>query len=255
MRKKDLLEIGYLEVSQKMIEFVQKEDAKKLDYKKYIKICMQGDILAVSFFDEKKLFARHKKPEVVVFINKKEKKYLSYIPYERKWRTATLQNIMGSFYKTSYRCSLREWNIFTDYFSDELKGKKLPDVDSIKNIINDFQWKILGEKREEKYRKETSKWDQVMSKIPHLPKDWEKWCRRTAITQHYIFYRTVGKIKQGYCSRCRTSMELFLPIILNIEASLLYLEAKSKIGLMFVLFCRKERRMLLRFTLKIRKRI
>lgn len=50
-----------------------------------------------------------------------------------------------------------------------------------------------------------------MSKIPHLPKDWEKWCRRTAITQHYIFYRTVGKSKQGYCSRCGSSMTLRSP--------------------------------------------
>lgn len=211
MRKKDLLEIGYLEASQKMIEFVQKEDAKKLDYKKYIKICMQEDILAVSFFGGKELFEHHKEPEVIVFINKKEKQYISYVPSERKWRTATIQNIMRFFGGISYFCTLREWKIFAEYFSDELKGKKIRNVDSIKKIINDFQWKILDERREENYRKETSKWDQVMSKIPPLPKDWEKWCRRTVITQHYVFYRTVGKIKQGYCSRCGSSMTLRSP--------------------------------------------
>lgn len=211
MRKKDLLKIGYLEADQEMKELVQKEETKMLNYRKYIKICMQGDILAVSFFCGKELFEHHKEPEVIVFINKKEKQYISYFPSERKWRTATIQNIMSSFYGISYFCTSKEWKTFIEYFSDQLKWKNTPNVNSIKSIINDFQWNILDEKREENYRKETSKWDQVMSKIPHLPKDWEKWCRRTAITQHYIFYRTVGKSKQGYCSRCGSSMTLRSP--------------------------------------------
>lgn len=102
MRKKDLLKIGYLEADQEMKKLVQKEETKMLNYRKYIKICMQGDILAVSFFGGKELFEHHKEPEVIVFINKKEKQYISYVPSERKWRTATIQNIMSSFYGISY---------------------------------------------------------------------------------------------------------------------------------------------------------
>ena len=49
-----------------------------------------------------------------------------------------------------------------------------------------------------------------MSQIPVLPKDWERWCRKSAITQHYIFYKPERK-GEGYCSRCNTRVQGILP--------------------------------------------
>ena len=61
------------------------------------------------------------------------------------------------------------------------------------SIIEEFQTDILWDRIEERRRQETNEWDQVMSQIPVLPKDWERWCRKSAITQHYIFYKPERK--------------------------------------------------------------
>ena len=62
-----------------------------------VKICKKGEILAVSFFRIKEMLAGQVQPEIVVFLNKKERTYLSYLPREAKWRTATIIKIMGLF--------------------------------------------------------------------------------------------------------------------------------------------------------------
>ena len=114
MRKTELLEIGCLEATKKMLKFSKKEEKKsrkqrlqkkmkmrKFEYEVSVKICKKGEILAVSFFRIKEMLAGQVQPEIVVFLNKKERTYLSYLPREAKWRTATIIKIMGYFYGKS----------------------------------------------------------------------------------------------------------------------------------------------------------
>ena len=65
-------------------------------------------------------------------------------------------------------------------------------VRSIRSIIEEFQTDILWDRIEERRRQETNEWDQVMSQIPVLPKDWERWCRRIS---HYaaLYFLQTGK--------------------------------------------------------------
>lgn len=94
-----------------MLKFSKKEEKKsrkqrlqkkmkmrKFEYEVSVKICKKGEILAVSFFRIKEMLAGQVQPEIVVFLNKKERTYLSYLPREAKWRTATIIKIMGYFY-------------------------------------------------------------------------------------------------------------------------------------------------------------
>ena len=70
MRKTELLEIGCLEATKKMLKFSKKEEKKsrkqrlqkkmkmrKFEYEVSVKICKKGEILAVSFFRIKEMLA------------------------------------------------------------------------------------------------------------------------------------------------------------------------------------------------------
>ena len=223
MRKTELLKIGCLEATKKMLKFSKKEEKRsrkqrlqkkmkmrKFEYEVSVKICKKGEILAVSFFRIKEMLAGQVQPEIVVFLNKKERTYLSYLPREAKWRTATIIKIMGYFYGSFYHCTKSDWALFRKYFDTECSRWTPLKVSSIRSIIEEFQTDILWDRIEERRRQETNEWDQVMSQIPVLPKDWERWCRKSAITQHYIFYKPERK-GEGYCSRCNTRVQGILP--------------------------------------------
>ena len=221
MRKKELLTIGCLQATRKMLKFAKKEEKRyrkqrvqkkmqQFDREVYVRICKKGEILAVSFFRVKEMLNKQIQPELVVFLNKKECTYLSYIPREAKWRTATIMNIIGYSYWSFYHCTKRDWALFRKYFDTECSRWTPLKVNAIRSIIQEFQTDILWDKIEEKRRQETDEWDQVMSQIPALPKDWERWCRKSVITQHYIFYKPERK-GEGYCSRCNTRVQGISP--------------------------------------------
>ena len=221
MRKKELLTIGCLQASRKMLKFAKKEEKRyrkqrvqkkmqQFDREVYVRICKKGEILAVSFFRVKEMLDKQIQPELVVFLNKKECTYLSYIPREAKWRTATIMNIIGYSYWSFYHCTKRDWALFRKYFDTECSRWTPLKVSAIRSIIQEFQTDILWDKIEERRRQETDEWDQVMSQIPALPKDWERWCRKSVITQHYIFYKPERK-GEGYCSRCNTRVQGISP--------------------------------------------
>lgn len=221
MRKKELLTIGCLQATRKMLKFAKKEEKRyrkqrvqkkmqQFDREVYVRICKKVEILAVSFFRVKEMLNKQIQPELVVFLNKKECTYLSYIPREAKWRTATIMNIIGYSYWSFYHCTKRDWALFRKYFDTECSRWTPLKVSAIRSIIQEFQTDILWDKIEERRRQETDEWDQVMSQIPALPKDWERWCRKSVITQHYIFYKPERK-GEGYCSRCNTRVQGISP--------------------------------------------
>lgn len=186
MRKTELLEIGCLEATKKMLKFSKKEEKKsrkqrlqkkkkmrKFEYEVSVKICKKGEILAVSFFRIKEMLAGQVQPEIVVFLNKKERTYLSYLPREAKWRTATIIKIMGYFYGSFYHCTKRDWALFRKYFDTECSRWTSLKVSSIRSIIEEFQTDILWDRIEERRRQETNEWDQVISGIKYTDIDYE----------------------------------------------------------------------------------
>lgn len=221
MRKKELLTIGCLQATSKMLKFAEKEEKRyrkqrlqkkvqQFDHEVYVKICKKGEILAVSFFRVKEMLDKQIQPKLVVFLNKKECTYLSYIPREAKWRTATIMNIISYSYWSFYHCTKRDWALFRKYFDTECSRWTPLKVSAIRSIIQEFQTDILWDRIEERRRQETDEWDQVMSQIPALPKDWERWCKKSVITQHYIFYKPERK-GEGYCSNCNTRVQGISP--------------------------------------------
>ena len=126
MRKKELLTTGCLQATSKMLKFAKKEEKRyrkqrlqkkvqQFDHEVYVKICKKGEILAVSFFRVKEMLDKQIQPKLVVFLNKKECTYLSYIPREAKWRTATIMNIISYSYWSFYHCTKRDWALFRKY--------------------------------------------------------------------------------------------------------------------------------------------
>ena len=81
MRKTELLEIGCLEATKKMLKFSKKEEKKsrkqrlqkkmkmrKFEYEVSVKICKKWEILAVSFFRIKEMLAGQVQPEDAKFV-------------------------------------------------------------------------------------------------------------------------------------------------------------------------------------------
>lgn len=69
--------------------------------------------------------------------------------------------------------------------------------------ICDYQSSVLEKHRDKQYKRITDEWDRMLKPVRSLPKDWEKWVLRKAISEHYIFYQYKRSgPTDGYCTCC-----------------------------------------------------
>lgn len=135
-------------------------------------------------------------PEYIIFLSAKENKYDTYIPKERKWSRAKLENLRmrGSNYRNTYSRML--------WISDE-------DEDAVRRYINETGGVVsaIGTwQTNAMHRKEIQQIDRVMNQITETPADFGQWVREEAFwKQQYIFYSAQeGKI---YCTACKQTIK------------------------------------------------
>lgn len=153
------------------------------------------------------------KPSYEIFLNVEGGQYITRVlkdGKEEKWSNAKIDNINGgSYYSDLYYCQHHAWINPEGYkkLKDRLGTKK----GGYEGIL-EWQEKILKEKIEEKERRETAPWDKDMEMTPELPKSFDKWVKKEAITTNFIFY-TYKKsgVKTGYCSYCEKEVPVKKP--------------------------------------------
>ena len=220
MKHKDLLEMEELGITDEIREIayedqgVERKEEKWrgiyrfYKYHSYLRAGLQNEILKVEIYRGEDIRRIDEEPVAIIFLSDKENRYITYIPKEKKWSRAKIENIpLGMYdYKKSYR---QHFWIKEDEEKVILKYLGYgPEVSqSAEGAINDWQTTAM-------HRKEIQEIDQVMDQVTETPADLGEWIKDEAYwKKQYIFYN----VKEGkvYCTACRKTIKAKMKSIHN----------------------------------------
>lgn len=161
-----------------------------------------GGILKVALFTRKDLNAGKMDPCYEIFINYEGEEWISRENTKDGWvwSSAMIDNLYN-YYSIYYD------NDHYSYINPEgnktIKTLLKVSEGGYKGIM-EWQHRINEQRKEDKYKRETAKWDEAMDKVPNeLPDDFKQFALREGIKEHYIFYDYDRKGQnEGYCTRC-----------------------------------------------------
>lgn len=156
-------------------------------------------IMKIALFMTEYMRCGSKEPLYEIFIDYENEQFITYDCKKKKWSEAMLSNL-------SFPGAYEHYSTRKIYINPE--GRK-----SIKNHLKvktgdfngiiEYQERIRKIQLDKKHKRITDPWDEDLSQIPALPKDWDKWVQRVGITDHYIFYKYERNgAKEGFCTRC-----------------------------------------------------
>ena len=216
MRKKQLLAMKEMVPTAEMIQVAQndkRECQNRYSYNPpvyhYGKMLMAYEafgILKVSIFSVEHIKFGGFRPIYNIFLDKERKQYIGYDFLRNRWTHAKLDNLDWPEYtggikvyteKESHQCILRY-----------LQKDENENYDPFEEILS-YQEALHEERLLERDSKEMGLWEQKMSKIPGVPRDWENWVNKVAITHNFIFYDYKrGGSEQGYCTWCEKTVPI-----------------------------------------------
>lgn len=174
-------------------------------YGKYYRAVVQGDLLKVAVFGQRKLEENVRTPAYEVYVNRKENQFLTYEPLSGKWRTAKIS--MLEFPDYSYLYCSGEWQLDTErkavneYFET---GKNL----SIGEAVLEFQANVRQEDLRRRHKNECDQIDAVMREVPELPADFEEWIIKNCFRETLFYEPEKGhKWPRMYCTHCSEWMD------------------------------------------------
>lgn len=182
-----------------------KEREKKCyKYGMFFRCMVEGDRLklAIYFPEAMKLGARE--PAYEVFIDRKERRHLTFDYISGKWHTAMLDHLDYPPYAVNAEGS---------WISDK-------DAELIKNFLGtearprgvlQYQRQLCEEALERRHKRETDPWDEDLKRVPSLPKDWTHWVDKVGIPENFIFYHYKRGVSSGYCSYCEKEVPICKP--------------------------------------------
>ncbi len=165
--------------------------------------CQQlGGILKVALFTKKDLNAGKMDPRYEIFINYEGEEWISR---ERTkdgwvWRTSMIDNLCNN-YQIYYDHD--HYSYINPEGSRAIKTLLKVSEGGYKGIM-EWQHRINEQRKEDKYNRETAKWDEAMDKVPkEFPEGFKLFALQKGIKEHYIFYDYDRKGQnKGYCTRC-----------------------------------------------------
>lgn len=206
MKKKFLVTLTPPKLTKQLKEEIEKDvpivsqklwgKRKAYKYNSYIKAKVEKGYLILSIFKTEFVRSGSKYPTYVVYFNRKSEEYISFETEIGKWRTAMLNNLDTdfSYYSSQHYISEKDGIKIQKYLKIE-RGNLL--------AICDYQSSVLEKHRDKQYKRITDEWDRMLKPVRSLPKDWEKWVLRKAISEHYIFYQYKRSgPTDGYCTCC-----------------------------------------------------
>ena len=135
-------------------------------------------------------------PEYIIFLSAQENKYDTYMPREKKWSRAKLENLRlrDSNYRDTYSRM-----IWTSDEDEDAVRRYLNETGDVVSAIGAWQTNAM-------HRKEIQQIDRVMDQITETPADFGRWVREEAFwKKQYIFYSAQeGKV---YCSACKQTIK------------------------------------------------
>lgn len=224
MKKKELLEMKKMQATAHMLHTAEQDEAKddeikyenhygykgtrkitKCRYGRYFMAAVEEETLKVAVFTRLSLRQKSREPVYEIYVNKKEKKYLTYEPETKKWRTAKINMLSweGLYYLHMYE----EWQtdatrkLVNDYFDT---GKNL----NVFQAVLDFQSAVKEEALYRKHRSEIEEIDATMKEVPELPKNFDDWVIKNCFKET-LFYERERPYRwpKVYCTHCGQYMD------------------------------------------------
>lgn len=220
MKKKELLKLRALNATSDMMQTANEDTPKRTVYNNwysehvsisyqyglYMRCQVIKGILKVAFFLPEHMRMGGKKPAYELYIDKKEKEFLTYDRLREKWLTAKLDRIPWPgymFYSKKKWISPRGYGLVKEYLGGRHGGYQ---------GLLEYQLKVRADELKQRHRIETDPWDLALEQTPNLPKDWEHWVNKVGITENYIFYQYSRKgAKTGYCTFCEKEVAVRAP--------------------------------------------
>ena len=216
MRKRELLEIRSLYVTDKMREMVENDVGEKKEatwgyyrnqkdvyyiyrWKQYYRAVVVNGILKIAVFTRKLIAAGNTFPQYEIYIDKNRKEWITYNTKEERWHSAKIDMLQydtdrSYVYGQHDYCEEKDKQIINDYLET---GKREP-----KEAILTYQMEVKKGRLVRKYKSELDQIDAVMNVVPELPKDFDAWVLKYGFyNNHYMLYKTEDKSK-AWCSYC-----------------------------------------------------
>ena len=174
MKKKELLSLRKLYATPHMMEIAAEDIPKKRTYSYwggtytaeaskfdlFMRCALMGDILKVALYQPKSMRLGSRRPAFELFIDKEERKFLTYDYEKKRWLTAKLDRLewMQQYQTQTTRwISEKDAKIVMDYLGT--------DTGDYWGILK-FQRGIRADELKERHRKETDPWDADLTQTP-----------------------------------------------------------------------------------------
>lgn len=222
MKNRELLEMDDLGVTDEIREIAYQDKGEKKTYSycwgetssiyyenyEYMRAGVQDEILKVKIYLGEDIRRCDEEPKAVIFLSKNENRYKTYLPKERKWSRAKIENLWLGGYSTNRYLNYvwikpEEKEAVTKYLDREGSDR----TDSVYRIINDWQTTVM-------HRREINEIDRVMDQVTESPADFGQWVREEAFwRKQYIFYD--AQKGEAYCTACRQTVKTRMKSVHN----------------------------------------
>lgn len=197
-----------IDLAEKDIPHTKKDFYRSIDvYKRglYLRCIIQNHILKAAFFLPEYMRAGGTKPVYELFIDRKNKKFITYDVLHQKWVNAKLDKLSWPYHL--WNCEIwmkhKEADAVKEFLNTKLGG--------FKGLL-EYQWRIRAEELIARHKKETDSWDRDLAQVPALPKNWQRWVSKVGIPENYIYYQYERKgAGTGYCTYCEKEVPIKKP--------------------------------------------
>lgn len=153
-------------------------------------------ILRLSIYSRYAIHRGDMQPEVVVYIDRQESRWLNYYPETGKWTRAMIDHVkdvkLDSKTNNNYQWASEEQIVSigakkaADYF-----GACVEASDSIHDMVYAWQRKIREDLNDKERTRKLRKWEQAMELVPPLPEDFQEWSLQEGMRAHNYLLRQV----------------------------------------------------------------
>lgn len=163
-------------------------------------------VLIVSIYQRERILNENNMPIYRIFMTKEDYITQSFKDENMKWLSGCFYSIFKYDYRKNIHCydmkSEKALNSFFKYLGDS-------ELSPINKLIN-AQYLIMQKRLEKKHKIIKNRIDSQMQKINPLPKDFETWLDKTALSNsRYIYYKySSKKYMDGYCTYCHNEVKV-----------------------------------------------
>lgn len=221
MIKKQLLQMSKLEATKEMLQIAERDvpfketvrypsgyhyEREHRQYGLYMRCAVENEILKVAVFLADVLRFGGRQPTYDLFIDHKNRQFLTYDYGHEKWLKAKLDRI--DWPRCVYGAET-EWISASD--SEIIKRCLSTDSGDYGGIVT-YQYGIREEQLLKRHKRQTDPWDEDLAQVPPVPKDWERWVSKVGIPENYIFYHYQKRgVHSGYCTFCDREVPIHAP--------------------------------------------